>query len=97
VRQYDGLYNFYIDNQDVGDCHANPFTLHVKVGLEYTHPNDKAAQNDPRELQWRRATDLIWFDWGSLGTPYSQFASSNNGRARWNWETAPTSGEDWIQ
>lgn len=93
-RQYDGKYNVYIDNQDIGDCFANPFTLWAQVGLEYTSPTAKAEANDPRQLQWRRSSDLVWFNWGSLGTPVRSHQDGSS--ARWRWVTFPIYGRDWT-
>ncbi len=93
-REYDGKYNLYIDNNDVQDCFANPFTLLVETGLEYTSPSAVAPVNDPRDLQWRRATDFAWFDWGSLSTSVTSLVYGS--AARWNWEVYPTHGEDWT-
>ncbi|MGB2694317.1 MAG: hypothetical protein WBD55_03915, partial [Dehalococcoidia bacterium] len=94
ARTYDGLYDMYINFQDVADCHANPFSLYVQVGLEYTAPSAYAEVNDPRQLEWRRATDLQWFSWGSLGTPVTSY--EDGAAARWSWPDFPTHGRDWT-
>lgn len=95
VRQYDGDYRLYIDLNHVGDCYADPFTLWVQTGLEYTSPDATANAVDPRELQIRRPTDLRWFYWGEVGNiEPPQIVGS---RSRWQWQTYPTHGRDWIQ
>ena len=93
-RFNDNYYDVEIDNYDFANCNTSPFTLAATVGLEMTSPNATAAVVEPIELQWRRATDLVWFDWGSLSTTWDE---QQTGPGRWSWITEPTHGKDWAQ
>jgi hypothetical protein len=92
-RQYDGLYNIYIDNNDVADCFVDPFTVDIDVGLEYTAPNAVAPVNEPREIQFRD-TNLNWHYMGELGTTMTE--NEVGSASRWDWVTQPTHGKDWT-
>jgi hypothetical protein len=93
VRQYNGLYNVYIDNQDVADCFVDPFTLEIDVGLEYTSPSAAAPTVEPQDLQYRDI-NLVWHSWGEQGNV--EDPQEVGPRSNFEWITEPTHGKDWI-